>query len=233
MKEKYEAFLCECGHLTTSGILLPCGHIICNDCLTESIDIEDETFMCPVCGEAHEIVTGTNNWDSIARRIRRNNEFWNFIGQFESKGLYGEAEQRVMGYFEKVEDVEEKTMCFLKLGQIREAVNDSPGALKCYLDGIALNPVSENKNVAYLLYNNSGACYNRCGMFSRAEKLIRKAININPNRYDAFENLGISLEGQGRLRSAAEAYSAAEKLAPSGSRAKVLLKQLREKNPGI
>ena len=50
-------------------------------------------------------------------------------------------------------------------------------------------------------------------------RVVRAAIEINPAMHNAFKNLGLALEGQGRRREAAEAYIRATESGPMDSRA--------------
>ena len=79
-------------------------------------------------------------------------------------------------------------------------------------------PAREN-DTWYLLNNNLGYSLNRIGRHAEAEAYCRAAIAIHAGRYNAYKNLGLSLEGQGRLFEAARCFLKAAKAAPDDLRA--------------
>jgi tetratricopeptide (TPR) repeat protein len=89
------------------------------------------------------------------------------------------------------------------------------------------------KQVAYLINNNMGYCLNFAGRYQEAEPYCRKAIAINPERHNAYKNLGISLEGQGRIAEAAQCYIIAVHANAYDPRALRHLEDLIENNRGI
>jgi tetratricopeptide (TPR) repeat protein len=62
--------------------------------------------------------------------------------------------------------------------------------------------------------------------YQEAEKYCRIAIEINPERHNAYKNLGISAQGQGRYAEAARNFTHAAKLCPTDCRALNHLKAL-------
>ena len=86
---------------------------------------------------------------------------------------------------------------YLLLGITKEQQEDYSAALSYYKKGLKLYAQIKNQDsrTAYFLHNNAGYCLNVQGKHSEAEKLCRKALEINPSLPNAFKNLGISLEG--------------------------------------
>ena len=86
----------------------------------------------------------------------------------------------------------------------RLAQSTHPGASVCYLEGLSLPPAPTQTR--YLLRNNLGYCLNEAHCHAEAEGHCRAAIAIDPQRHNAHKNLGVALEGQGRLAEAADAF---------------------------
>ncbi len=153
-----------------------------------------------------------------------------------SLGKAGRLDQVIellQDYLNKTDDAEEIAICFLMLGQTYEQLNDYKHALKYYLQGIEKNPLPKNNKVAYLLYNNTGYCYNRLKEFEKGEAYCETAIEINPCKANAYKNRGISLEGQENIIGAAMSYIMSIYVNSSDKRAFMLLKELFYKHPEI
>jgi tetratricopeptide (TPR) repeat protein len=58
----------------------------------------------------------------------------------------------------------------------------------------------------YFIHNNIGCCLNHLDEFEEAEQYCRDAIRVDPTRYNAYINLGVSLEGQGQFIEAARSF---------------------------
>jgi len=71
-----------------------------------------------------------------------------------------------------------------------------------------------------------GYCLNYFGRFGEAEKYCRSAININPNRFNAYKNLGVALTGLGQHADAARNFMKATLSNPKDVRALKLLEEL-------
>ncbi|MBM4339485.1 MAG: tetratricopeptide repeat protein [Deltaproteobacteria bacterium] len=122
------------------------------------------------------------------------------------------------------EDAREKAYCLLSMGQSKERVRDYGEALKIYLSAMDLPP--ERNDNWYFLYNNTGYCLNLFGRHVEAMQFCRAAIEINPDRHNAFKNLGVALQGQGEYSKAAVAYIEAIRICPRDGRALNLLEEL-------
>jgi len=91
-----------------------------------------------------------------------------------------------------------------KAGCMFENLRDYKKAAKCYDISIDLNVPSPE--ASYWQFNNLGFCLNYLKDFAGAEKMCRIAINMIDERHNAWKNLGIALEHQGRLTEAMDAY---------------------------
>jgi len=83
------------------------------------------------------------------------------------------------------------------------------------------------------IQNNLGYCLNHFGRFAEAEPYLRRAIEIEPRRHNAYKNLGISFEGQGDHAGAASCYIKAVQANASDARALKHLEELAEKHPTV
>jgi tetratricopeptide (TPR) repeat protein len=71
------------------------------------------------------------------------------------------------------------------------------------------------------------------GRYCEAEEFCRAAIEIDPDRYNAWKNLGVSLQGQGRMGDAALSYCEATDRGPEDPRAFRLLEDLLMAHPEL
>jgi tetratricopeptide (TPR) repeat protein len=128
-------------------------------------------------------------------------------------------------------DPEKLARCYLTLGQLMEQIDDYQAAISYYRQAFELEPVSST--TWYFINNNLGYCLNVGGAYKAAEPYLRAAIQIDPDRYNAYKNLGISLQGQGDCVGAARAYVKATQADASDGRALRLLEILIQTHPEI
>ena len=119
---------------------------------------------------------------------------------------------------------EDAARFLLHLGQLCEQTGDFDQAHAVYARAIGLKP--RTPWVQYLLCNNSAYLLNRKGEHVRAETLCRMALKIDGERHNAYKNLGVALEGQGRYAPAAALYLLATERNPADRRAFDLLTDL-------
>jgi tetratricopeptide (TPR) repeat protein len=128
-------------------------------------------------------------------------------------------------------DPGEKAHCCLNIGQLMEQLDNYEGAVEYYLQAYSLEPV--NPVDWYLIHNNLGYSLNKLSRYSEAERYCRTAIQINPERYNAYKNLGIALEGQEKWLEAASNYILSTRAEPSDPRALQHLENLLENHPDL
>lgn len=121
--------------------------------------------------------------------------------------------------------------CYLTLGQFMEQVREYRAALAFYAQAYALEPVEPN--TAYYVHNNLGYCLNRLERYEEAESYLRAAIEIDPKRQNAYKNLGVSLEKQGRCAEAAQCYIQGIEADASDARALWHLEELVSDHPEV
>ena len=124
-----------------------------------------------------------------------------------------------------------KALVLLTLGQFSESCDDYPLAVDFYKQGLALEPVEPE--VWYLINNNLGFSLNAVGRYEDGESYCREAIKINPNRHNAYKNLGISLQSAGRLLEAARSFVLAAQKELHDPRALQLLQDLVRMHPEL
>ncbi len=101
-------------------------------------------------------------------------------------------------------DPEKKAFCLLSMGQLMEQSREYDTALEYYRQAMMLEP--SNSTSWYFIHNNMGCCLNHTERFEEAEGYCRDAIRIDPGRYNAHINLGVSLEAQDRFIDAARSF---------------------------
>ncbi len=111
----------------------------------------------------------------------------------------------------------QKAQCFLRMGQALEGSGDYEAAQAAYSRAFELP--QETNAVWYFLNNNRGYCLNQTGRYMEAERYCRAAIEIQPERHNAYKNLGVALEHLGQYAEAAQSYIRATKLCPTDPRA--------------
>ena len=128
-------------------------------------------------------------------------------------------------------EVEEKAHCVLALGQTMEQAGDYSSAIRFYREAFAMEPVSND--VWYFINNNLGYSYNQVEQHGEAETFCRAAIGINPDRHNAYKNLGLALQGLGKNREAAHCLVTATQKNASDARATEHLRRLLEIHPEL
>ena len=128
-------------------------------------------------------------------------------------------------------DAEKKANCFLMLGQTMEQTGNYEEAIQFYKQALVLEPT--DSDVWYLVNNNLGYCLNYFSKYADAEPYCREAIKLDPGRYNAYKNLGISLQGLGTYTMAARSFIKAVEAEPRDNRAFRHLLELMSAHPEI
>ena len=200
-----------------NGFIVPGG---------EFIALEDVDRMCAYIASVYD----------SAEKMRK------LIGSLAMECVSHGMHAAACGYLGKwlalLEVARPKADCLLKMGQMMEQAGDFEKALGHYTEAFDF-PQGEN-DTWYFLNNNRAYCLNMLRRHGEAEGFCRAAIEIEPRRCNAWKNLGVSLQGQGRLAEAALSYCEATERGPSDPRAFRLLEdllmahsELIEQNPVI
>jgi len=107
---------------------------------------------------------------------------------------------------------EKRAECFLLLGVECENADDHETAARLYRLGIECGPTEIGTR--YFLHNNLGYCLNRLRLHDEAERMCLTAIGVDPRRFNAYKNLGLTRQGQGRYPEAAVLFLKAAHIFP-------------------
>ena len=142
-----------------------------------------------------------------------------------------EALKLVEDYIDEERTISFKVQLLLFQGRISENVLDYNGAIKYYQK--ALGYGRQDGIDYYFVYNNLGFCYNFSKDFNKAEKACSIAIEINPGRYNALKNLGVSMECRGKYKDALKCFMKAAELSNKETRTMMHLHRLLRRRPEI
>jgi tetratricopeptide (TPR) repeat protein len=156
---------------------------------------------------------------------------WNLAHFYSCSGRQPEAIKYVERLITATDDPEKQASYYLALGQLMEQMQDYAAAISYYSHAFSLEPI--NNPTWYLINNNLGYCLNHFKKHTEAEGYCRNAIRIDQERHNAYKNLGIALEGQGKYPEAAESYFKAVKANAGDPRAFGLLEKLVVEHPEI
>jgi tetratricopeptide (TPR) repeat protein len=150
---------------------------------------------------------------------------------YSRTGRHELAMQNISRLMTFTKDPEKKADYVLGMGQLMEQIGNFEGAINFYRQAFSLEPV--NSEVWYLINNNLGYCLNHFEQYAEAESYCQAAIKIEPKRQNAYKNLGISLEGQGRHADAARCYIKAVQANAGDPRALGHLEELLSKHEEV
>ncbi len=156
---------------------------------------------------------------------------WELAQFYKLTKQHEQALERLRQLIPRLPDPEDKANCIFTMGQAMEQVGDYPAAIRYYKEAFALEPT--RTFTWYFLNNNLGFSLNRLDQFAEGELYCRRAIEIDPQRPNAYKNLGIALAGQGRYPDAARAFVAATQANATDARAFRLLEDLLKQHPEL
>jgi tetratricopeptide (TPR) repeat protein len=156
---------------------------------------------------------------------------WNLAKFYQQAGQQAKARARLQELIPLVPDAEGKARCLLALGQTMERTGQYAAAAGYYKQALALEPMQTW--TWYFVNNNLGFSLNVMERFAEAEDYCRKAMTTDPNRPNAYKNLGLSLAGQGRYHEAAQCFVAATQVNAADPRAFHLLLDLLKDHPEL
>lgn len=133
--------------------------------------------------------------------------FWALMRLYSQTGRQPLALRYVDQMAQATTEPGKKACCYLKMGQLMEQMEDYEAAITYYSQAFGLEPT--DTETWYYINNNLGYCLNHFGRYAEAERYCQTAIQVIPQRHNAYKNLGVSLEGQGQYTQAARCYIAA------------------------
>jgi tetratricopeptide (TPR) repeat protein len=156
---------------------------------------------------------------------------WQLALFYKQTRQNGKALTRFQELLPLLPDPEERAKCVLALGQTMEQTGNYPSAAGYYKQALALEPM--HIETWYFINNNLGFSLNVLERFADAEPYCRRAMQTDPNRPNAYKNLGRSLTGLGQYREAAQCYVAATQVNAADPRAFHLLMSLLKDHPEL
>lgn len=100
--------------------------------------------------------------------------------------------------------VNHRAYLLFQKGRVSECLYEFDSALDYYCRALASPMISSD--IQCSLWKNVGFCWLYKQDFKNAEICCRRAIELDRNQWEAWKNLGMILEGQGRLDEACDAY---------------------------
>ena len=150
---------------------------------------------------------------------------------YQRTGRFDQASACIRRVIELIDDPEKIGSGFLALGQIEETRGHYAAAVKYYREALALEPCSNR--TWYFIYNNLGYSLNQLGQHSAAVPYLQKAVEIDPERLNAYKNLGVAHEALGDPIKAAGLFIAATQVNATDSRSFDHLLAMMEANPAL
>ena len=126
------------------------------------------------------------------------------LEQVMQSGHSESAINELIDFYVKADDFEGAAYRCIGMGAEMEYHKEYEQAIRFYSCGLSRQP--QTTDILYFLNNNLGYSLIMLGRHTEAEGYCEKAISLNPDRHNAFKNLGLSLQGQGRYSEAAENF---------------------------
>ena len=161
----------------------------------------------------------------------RHDAHWQLVRFLAMTDRRDEAHAILEGMLAAISEPEVRAQVVLAMGQNFEGVGDFVAAAETYARGVALEP--EDSRTWYLLNNNLGYSLNQLGRHAEAEKWCRAAIQVDPERHNAYKNLGVACSALGRYAEAVRCYITATDRCIRDPRAFGLLVELLREHPEI
>lgn len=204
-------------YITQSGFIIPNPH--------EDVEHDD----------SEKITTGQVYENLVANAKKKEKEFHAAIYKlavfFSTVGSRDLAISNLEFLIENSQNAGDKGLYCFQYGQMMEQVGDFEKAVSYYQKAFALEPAGDE--IWYFIHNNLGYSLNKLGRFEEGERFCRAAIKIQPFTHNAYKNLAIALEGQGKYVEAAENYIQATKHNVLDARAYHHLEDLLGKQPQL
>lgn len=192
-------------------------------------------FSFPDIPDGKKVTPAEAEFLLLGRLEEKKREFeeaiWQLARYYGSTGRQDIAWRYIKHLMGMTDDPEEQASCWLALGQLMERIQDFEGAVDCYKQAYAMEPIASR--TWYFINNNLGYSLIQIGRYEDAERYCRAAIEIDHARFNGHKNLGISLEGQGQYAQAAQCFIDSVKANSADPRAKDLLEKLVRAHPEV
>jgi len=112
--------------------------------------------------------------------------------------------------------------------QFRKALRINPNYEQARLNLEKATKILKEKPHLAEMHNNLGNTYRKKGLYNKALREYKKAININPRFAEAYNNLGVTLADMGELRRAVRQFRKALRINPNYEQARLNLRKIKE-----
>jgi tetratricopeptide (TPR) repeat protein len=167
----------------------------------------------------------------VAQTPKAEEPLWQLARLYSAVGRHDESIKYLKRLWEGTNDPEKTAATVLAFGQLMEQKGDYEGAITYYSQALSLEP--SDTHTWFFIHNNLGFCLNHFAAYAEGERYCRKAIDIDPDRPNGFKNLGISLQGQGRMAEAASMFIQAVRVEASDPRSLHHLEALVAGHPEV
>ena len=201
--------------------------------MSDKMQFQFTVKMIPFNGKAH---TGDEIEQRLFHQLKKRggscpDTLWNLAVLYSRTRRHEAAIGCVERVRELTDDAERHASCYLALGQLMEKRGDYAAAAEYYRGALSMEPLETR--TWYFIHNNLGYCLNQLGRSDEAEPLLKRALEIDPQRANAYKNLGLSYEARGGYVDAAECYIAATQVQASDARSFKHLEQLVAEHPQL
>lgn len=156
---------------------------------------------------------------------------WQLARFYSSTKRQQLAEKYISLLITLTDDPERQASYWLALGQTMEQVDNFNAAIEYYKHAFSMEPTQSD--TWYFINNNPGYSLLQVGRFEAAEPYSRAAIEIDPAKYNAHKNLGLSLQGQAKYADAAISYLQSIRANSADPRALNHLEALLAEQPAV
>jgi tetratricopeptide (TPR) repeat protein len=156
---------------------------------------------------------------------------WNLGNLYKRSGNLDQALDCIQRLIKLAADPEVIGSAYLALGQLEEKRRDYRAAVRRYGEALSLEPCSTE--TWYFIHNNLGYSLNQIEEHTSAIPYLQIAITIDPERPNAYKNLGLAHEALGDLEKAAELFITATQVNATDGRSLEHLLSLVEAHPEL
>ena len=155
----------------------------------------------------------------------------NLARLYSQNGRPEAATRCVERLLEACDEPEERAAHLLSLGSFSEQRRDYQGAVRLYRQALSLEP--SHPQTWYFILNNLGFCLNQLGDCEDAMPYLRRAIEVDSSRSNAFKNLGIACQAKGAFAEAAHCFVDATQANATDPRSLAHLEHLLSLHPQL
>jgi len=156
---------------------------------------------------------------------------FNLAKLYSQSGRVDEAVRCVEKLLELSHDPERPAGYCLALGIDMENIGDYKSGVRFYRRALALKP--RRAGVSYWIHNNLGYSLNQLRAYDDAMPLLRRAIEIDPQKPNAYKNLGLASQAIGHLEEAAKLFVRATQVNAADPRSLKHLEELMCAHPDL